>query len=1098
MNYPMTKALAFVLGAAAVVPATVVHAAVTDRSPALPTALQPAFYAALAADAGVSHALDANGCATIAAQSLEGCFKTGGAEFRGEQALALRLLDWGRGSDRHAVAPVAPRVQANEAHYEHGVVTEWWKALPLGFEQGFTLERRPAGEGELTLQMESSHAARRVGDELGWGSLRYGKLVVTDADGRMLPASLRHAGERIVIAFDDRGATYPVVVDPLVWVEQKVTASGGAPGEEFGYAVALSGDTALIGADKAGGKGAAYVFARSGASWSQVARLDANDGAAGDTFGYSVALAGNRALIGARAKDGNQGAAYVFEGNGANWTQSAKLVAGDGIANDRFGSIVALSGDTALVGAATATVGGNASQGAGYVFKYSGGNWTQAAKLVASDGVGNDQLGIGAALDGSTVVLGTPNPGFFAGAAYVFSESGGSWSQTQKLVIPGAGPFTAFGSAVAIQGATLAIGGNLAMGAMPQTGAVWIFTQSGGSWTMQQQVFPDDGEPGGNFGVAVALDGDTLLVGADGADGQKGAAYLFENGGGQWTQIDKLAASDAAAGNEYGLSVAKRGDTILVGASKANAAYFYVGSNVSPEPVATVTPNALAFATHSGGSDAGVLTIGNIGGSALDFSIQTSAAQRGVAPTSYKTSAARRFAAGDVRTRSQWRSAAALGGASRFGQPVVLDEQSIAQMADNSPGDEGVSCGEEQTSTAANSWWRRFYFNEHAQVGANAAVKSVTVSSGSIAIAGGVPVTINLYTIPHATAVNTIPTASLTPIGSATATITQGLASITIPVSGAIADTAGLDLVVEFHTEGNAAGGQWFPGANSTPETHPTFISAPDCGLDAPESTATIGFPDFHLTMVVALEDGAGGPTCDNPASIPWLQLPSPNGSVAPGQTKAVNVIADANGLAVGDYHANLCVASNDPAHPQIVVPVSFAVTALDAIFCSGFEVGETGHCGPSSIVTGTVDQLVNASEDGSTLDLVTGLWDSYTGTRMDDINLYDYGDGTLTAYFYGDLTPLPVGGVADAGGNVAVLHSGAIVGPGSSYTNSSYYLMNWLDGTDGYLGIAFRNEETGQLNYGYIHLTTTGPLGFPARVLEYAYDKTGAAIRIP
>ena len=1071
----------------------------------LPASLQPAFYQALARDAGPAYHLDGQGCATLSGQSLRACFKASGVQFSTEHApaLGLHLSAYGRGSELTGLASVSPRIDANTVNYEHGALTEWWKVLPIGFEQGFTLNERPAGEGELTLQLASSRAAVAAGDDLGWGALRYGKLVVTDADGDVLPASLRHVDERIVIAVDDRTATYPVIVDPLVWIEQKVVARDAVPGEEFGYSVALSGDTALIGAAKAAGaagqQGAAYVFTRTGASWTEAARLSAADGANGDAFGYSVALEGDRALVGARAQNSNLGAAYVFEGSGSNWTQTAKLLANDGIAGDRFGTVVALSGDTALVSAATATVGANASQGAGYIFTFSGGNWSQSAKLVATDGVGNDQLGIGAALDGATAVLGTPNPGFFTGAAYVFTESGGNWSQTQKLTIPGTGPFTAFGGAVALEGQHLLIGANLAMGAQPSTGAAWMFTLTAGSWVQQQQLVATDGEPGANFGYAVALDGDTALVGADRAGGELGAVYLFEYDGSTWVQGNKLVASDASAQSGYGSGLARQGNTILVGAPGANAGYFYAGVQVAADPIAEITPIALDLSAVTHGSSSAQLSIANLGGSDLVYSIATADVAAGPAATSYKTSAARRASATSARPLVGWQRALDAGATNGFGAAVVLDEFSISQMTDNTPGDHGVSCGDEEVgSTAANSWWRRFYFDEHAQVGANADIRSVTVSAGSIAIAGGLPVTINLYTIAHATAVNTIPTAGLTLIGSGTGTFTQGLESLTIPVNGLIADTAGLDLVVELHTEGNASGGQWFPGANATAETHPTFLSAPECGLDEPATAASINFADFHLTMVVTLDDGAGGATCENPASVPWLQIPQPDGSVAPGLSGSVSLIADANGLAPGTHEANLCVTTNDPTQPIVAVPVSFVVSAPDALFCSGFEDGESGACGAPTIVTGSIDEDVTADGDGSTLDLLTGQWGSYDGTRVDDINLYDYGDGNLTIYLYGDTVQLPIGAVVDTNGGVAVLSSGTIVGPGSNISNVSAYMTNWLAGADGYIGLAFQNEQTGQLNYGYIHLTTTAPMGFPARVLDYAYDNSGAPIRIP
>jgi hypothetical protein len=150
-------------------------------------------------------------------------------------------------------------------------------------------------------------------------------------------------------------------------------------------------------------------------------------------------------------------------------------------------------------------------------------------------------------------------------------------------------------------------------------------------------------------------------------------------------------------------------------------------------------------------------------------------------------------------------------------------------------------------------------------------------------------------------------------------------------------------------------------------------------------------------------------------------------------------------------------------------------------------------------VVTGTINLPVQADGDGSTLDFVTGLYGTYDANRVDDVNLYDYGDGTLTVYWYGDASALSVGGVVDGGGaEFAVLHSGDVIGPSSTILATSKKLANWTTGADGYLGVAFENETTGALNYGYIHLTTTSPLGFPAQVLEYAYNKAGNAITIP
>jgi hypothetical protein len=344
----------------------------------------------------------------------------------------------------------------------------------------------------------------------------------------------------------------------------------------------------------------------------------------------------------------------------------------------------------------------------------------------------------------------------------------------------------------------------------------------------------------------------------------------------------------------------------------------------------------------------------------------------------------------------QWAHAAVAG--NLHGSPILLGDFDISQTADNTPGDEGVSCGTQGVSTADNSWWRRFYFNEHPAVGASANVTSVTISSGSTG-PNGLPFTVNLYTVAHSTPVNTIPVGSLTLIGTANGTIDSGLAVVTVPVTGAIDDTVGKDLVVEWHTDGNAAGGQFFPGANASAETHPTFLSSATCGVTNPTPGSGIGFPDFHLVMVVSMTNGGGGPTCQNPADVPWLSVSPAAGSLAGGASEAATVTVDATGMTAGSYSANLCVTSNDPVTPLVNVPVALTVEAVvgepcsaaDTIFCDGFDPAQTGD---PDVVTGVINLPVANDFDGSALDLVTGTYLPWSASRNDDINLYNPGDG--------------------------------------------------------------------------------------------------------
>ena len=214
--------------------------------------------------------------------------------------------------------------------------------------------------------------------------------------------------------------------------QQKLTASDGAAGDSFGGAVVLSGTTALVGvAGKTVGgltsQGAAYVFVQSGSSWTQQQKLTASDGAAYDDFGSAVALSGTTVIVGAFGKtvswNAGQGAAYVFVQNGGVWTEQQKLTASDGAVYDNFGVSVALSGTTALIGAYNKAVGAYASQGAAYVFVQGGTNWAQQQQLTSGNG-GTAFFGTSVALSGTAAIVGGTGNDSKAGTAYVFSLTG--------------------------------------------------------------------------------------------------------------------------------------------------------------------------------------------------------------------------------------------------------------------------------------------------------------------------------------------------------------------------------------------------------------------------------------------------------------------------------------------------------------------------------------------------------------------------------------------------------------------------------------------------------------------------------------------------
>jgi hypothetical protein len=279
-----------------------------------------------------------------------------------------------------------------------------------------------------------------------------------------------------------------------------------------------------------------------------------------------------------------------------------------------------------------------------------------------------------------------------------------------------------------------------------------------------------------------------------------------------------------------------------------------------------------------------------------------------------------------------------------------------------------------------------------------------------------------------------------------------------------------------------------------------TFAAVVPQGAQSQTLTLSNAANSVPLSYTVAGHASNNG-SCSG--SVAWLAVLTGSSSVNGGESASVTIdaVPGAASLAPGNYAAELCFTTNDTAHAKIVVPVNMTVIpgpALDTIFLGGFETGDNGG---AAIVTFSVDMPVENDQAGSALDLVTGNYHTWNAAVLDNINLYNDSANGLSVYWYNDVVPTPfdtqVGGVV-SGGDYTVLQPGATIGPASTFSNSATTMTNWLGGADGYIGIAFLNEQTNALNYGYIHVTTTAPLGFPAQVLEYGFDSTGAAIRIP
>ena len=357
--------------------------------------------------------------------------------------------------------------------------------------------------------------------------------------------------------------------------QQELIPADGQPGDLFGGLVAIQGPMLAVGAPaKNSSAGAAYVFVQSGGTWSLQAELTASDSVAGDFFGSAVVFASStdggqpELLVGAQGKNSSTGAVYVFIRSGSSWLQQQELTASDGAPNDLFGWDTKVSGSTLLVIAP----GKASNTGAAYVFVQSGQNWIQQAELMASDGTQGDAFGFAGAISGSTVVVGAPHKKADAGAAYVFSRAGGTWLQQQELTAPDARAIF-FGRFVVTAGSTVIVDAGGLGG-----GVAYVFRRTGVAFSLQQRLRASDEVPFDAFGLGMSIEGPFLVLGAPGKNSFTGAAYLFTLGDAGWTQQVEFTPSDGTTGDEFGLYVAVDGPTVLVGApfhAGAGAAYTF-------------------------------------------------------------------------------------------------------------------------------------------------------------------------------------------------------------------------------------------------------------------------------------------------------------------------------------------------------------------------------------------------------------------------------------------------------------------------------------------------------------------------------------------
>jgi hypothetical protein len=614
----------------------------------------------------------------------------------------LQLERFGRTGNETAIAgaSVLHVDRDNVSYCWSESLTEWFVNDGRGLEHGFTMHVRPpavggapavmAGpllvtlsvRGDLWPRLDANGRGVHFTDASGHSTLGYTGLTVFDADGKIVPAHFEltaavdgggdghgAGGEpsnanraRLMMVVDDRSARYPLTIDPVAQ-QAYLKASNTGTSDLFGTSVALSGDTLVVSApnerssatgvngdesdNSAAGAGAAYVFVRSGSTWTQQAYLKASNAQASDSFGRSVAICGDTIVVGAPHErshatgvNGNQidnsspsaGAAYVFVRSGAIWSQQAYLKASNTDEGDKFGWSVAVSEDTVVVGAfgerssATGIDGGQANDdlfeaGAAYVFVRTGSTWGQQAYLKASNTDEWDRFGYSVAASGDTILVGAyeedsnavgvngnqaSNSLSRAGAAYVFVRNGATWVQQAYLKASSAGAGDIFGAIVSVAGDTALIGapfessnstgvnGNQSNNSAGASGAAYIFVRRGSDWAQQAYLKASNTGADDLFGYSGAISGDRVVVGsryessnATGVDGDgannnaflSGAAYLFARNGTTWWQQSYLKASNTGPGDFFGESVSLWGDTAVVGAIQESSGATGVNGN---------------------------------------------------------------------------------------------------------------------------------------------------------------------------------------------------------------------------------------------------------------------------------------------------------------------------------------------------------------------------------------------------------------------------------------------------------------------------------------------------------------------------------------
>ena len=528
----------------------------------------------------------------------------------GQDKLSLRVAAFGWGSNPGVLERANPRLERNSAGvsqltFGRSQLSEIYENGQEGLHHSFTVQKPAKGSGgklwidlqvsgidRLALTSEQSVEAFR-----GAHVFTYAGLRAWDAVGKPLISVMSVRGNRITLSVDDQNVAYPITIDPTWTLQQRLTSPKPVDQARFGSSVGISGDTVVVGSNvRDQQRGAAYVYVRSAGIWKIQQTLTASDPEVGDYFGTSVAIDGDYLAVSAPVKAASKGAVYIYARVNGVWSQQQKITVVDPSTYISLGYSLSMSGDTLLISADSQA----RNRGAAYVYRRVGTTWTQEQKLLAQDGLANDSFGWSVSVQGNMALVGAQAKDKSQGAAYLFSRTGTSWTQIQKLVASDGAAANFFGYSVAI-GPDLAVIG--AHGHNNYEGIVYVYRRTGNQW-QESTIHPINQSSYIFFGTTVALDGDTILVAGEDLN-EAGSVWAFRRDGLNWIQQRRLARPVPLFQDQFGSTLSIQGSTALAGCISDKNFQGDVSAFI-------VTPNRLAVSFAPASAIGGSSLVGTV------------------------------------------------------------------------------------------------------------------------------------------------------------------------------------------------------------------------------------------------------------------------------------------------------------------------------------------------------------------------------------------------------------------------------------------------------------------------------------------------------